>query len=135
MKKITEDWLESAKMDLDNIELIITRESLTPVMSFHAQQAVEKSLKAYLEEKGIQFRKIHDLVTLYGLLENELPQLDKNILERLNGLYIDSRYPGELGLLPEGRPSLEDVREFYEFAKYVYETVIKYLDQNCDSGR
>lgn len=57
MKKVTEDWLESARMDLDNIELIISRESLTPVVSFHAQQAVEKSFKACLEEKGIQFRK------------------------------------------------------------------------------
>ena len=55
MKKITKDWLDSAKLDLDNIELIITREYLTPVMCFHAQQAVEKSFKAYLEEKEIRF--------------------------------------------------------------------------------
>jgi len=128
MKKITKDWLDSAKLDLDNIELIITREYLTPVMCFHAQQAVEKSFKAYLEEKEIRFRKIHDLVTLYGLLENELPELDNNILERLDELYIDARYPGELGLLPEGKPALKHVREFYEFAKYVYEMVNAYLE-------
>lgn len=62
-------------------------------------------------------------MTLYSLLENELPDLDKEMLEKLNGLYIDGRYPGELGLLPEGRPSLEDAREFYEFAGFVYVTV------------
>ena len=36
--------------------------------------------------------------------------------------YIDSRYPGELGLLPDGKPSLEEAKGFYEFAKNIHET-------------
>ncbi len=123
MKRITENWLESAKLDLDNIEMIIAREDLTPVGSFHAQQAVKKSFKAYLEEREIPFRKIHDVVTLHGMLSDDLPGLDMVILERLNDLYIDSRYPGELGLLPNGKPDVDDASEFYEFAKLVFEMV------------
>ena len=30
--------------------------------------------------------------------------------------YIDSRYPGDMGLLPYGKPTLEDAKEFHEFA-------------------
>ena len=41
----------------------------------------------------------------------------------LDDLYIDSRYPGDLGLLPNGKPTLTDAEEFYEFAKDVYNKV------------
>jgi len=50
MKKGSIEWLKSAVMDLDNIKLILHVESLTPIISFHSQQAVEKCLKALLEE-------------------------------------------------------------------------------------
>lgn len=43
-------------------------------------------------------------------------------------LYIESRYPGAFGFLPEGKPSLEDVKQFYDFAKQIYEIVKKYLN-------
>ena len=41
----------------------------------------------------------------------------------LDSLYIEARYPGELGLLPDGRPTIDDARRFYEYAKWVFETV------------
>jgi HEPN domain-containing protein len=123
MKKATEDWLESARLDLDSIELILARQSLTPVVSFHAQQAVEKSFKACLEEKGVSFRKTHDVVTLHSMVADQLPGIDPAMLERLDDLYIEARYPGELGLLPNGKPSIDDARKFYEFAKDIFDQV------------
>jgi len=42
------------------------------------------------------------------------------MLTDLDDLYIHARYPGELGLLPSGRPSPDDARQFYEFAAGVY---------------
>jgi len=44
-------------------------------------------------------------------------------LERLDDLYIEARYPGELGLLPNGKPSIDDARKFYEFAKDIFDQV------------
>ena len=38
-------------------------------IGFHAQQAVEKCLKAILALHGVAFRKTHDLDELLGLLE------------------------------------------------------------------
>ena len=38
------------------------------VIGFHAQQAVEKALKAVLAEKRIEFHRTHDLATLLDLV-------------------------------------------------------------------
>jgi HEPN domain-containing protein len=48
--------------------------------------------------------------------------------EDLDRLYIDARYPGELGLLPDGQPTRADAQRFYDCAKSVYEQVQRVLD-------
>jgi HEPN domain-containing protein len=108
-------------MDLRSIERMLDEEFLAPVACFHAQQCVEKSLKAILEEKGVRPPKTHDVLRLYGLVSETVGlELDLRTLQVLNDLYVDARYPGELGLLPYGRPSPDDARQFYEFAAEVY---------------
>jgi len=81
-------------------------------------------LKAAIEQ-GVEFPKTHDLLRLQKLLLPDAIQLDINqaTLRRLNLLYIDSRYPGEFGLLPDGKPTLQDAREFDQFAQDIYTTV------------
>jgi len=65
---------------------------------FHLQQAVEKSLKAWLASKGIDYPKIHDLNPLLGLLEDHGERIDPfwSLLE-LNPFAVQFRYelPGE----------------------------------------
>lgn len=39
------------------------------IVGFHAQQAVEKSIKAVLSARGLAFQRTHDLDYLLGLLE------------------------------------------------------------------
>lgn len=41
----------------------------TAIFGFHAQQAVEKSIKAWLNIAGVVYPKIHDLEELFALLE------------------------------------------------------------------
>jgi len=48
MKKLVNEWLKAALLDLKNIEKIINDEFLTPMVAFHAHQAIEKSLKAII---------------------------------------------------------------------------------------
>lgn len=130
MKKATTGWLESAKMDLDSLELIKDQSHLTPVIAFHSHQAVEKVLKAVLEEKQQNVAKTHDLIFLFKKTAKLIfPDLDRDVLKRLNELYIDARYPGELGLLLEGKPALKDANQFYEFAKNIYNQVIRVLEE------
>ena len=127
MKAATHGWLESAKMDLDSIEFIKDQDYLTPVIAIHAQQAVEKSFKALLEEKELDVFKTHDIIFLFKKTLSIIQlETDIKILQKLNELYIDARYPGEMGL-PEGKPSLRDAQGFYKLAKNIYDQVMHTL--------
>jgi HEPN domain-containing protein len=106
MKKITNDWLVSAESDLLLVRMIQPQEELTHLSAFHAQQAIEKSFKALIEEYDFGFIKTHSLETLFGKVTSVFhPEFNTDLLTLLDQLYIDARYPGELGLLPNGKPS------------------------------
>ncbi|OHB76994.1 MAG: hypothetical protein A2Z25_18945 [Planctomycetes bacterium RBG_16_55_9] len=124
MRKASAEWLKSAEMDLENVAQIIHLEHLTPVAAFHAQQCVEKCLKAILEEHSKKVPKDHSTLRLWAMTRELVSiEAESGVLTDLDDLYIESRYPGELGLLPDGRPTLTDVREFYEIAKSIYSQV------------
>lgn len=74
------DWLRHARSDL----------------CFHTQQAVEKSIKAVLIHRGIEFRKIHHINYLIGLLPAEV-SLPPEIVDAvgLTTYAVMSRYPGD----------------------------------------
>ena len=124
MKKNTVEWLKSAEMDLESIQLIMHVEKLTPVVSFHAQQAVEKCLKALLEEYAGKVPKEHSIIKLHKLV-NEIVNLeiDYDIMTDFDQIYIEARYPGEAGLLPDGAPSIDEAASFYNFAMALSERV------------
>ena len=129
MKRSAGQWLESAEMDLGSIDEIIQREDLTPVAAFHSQQCVEKCLKAVLEEYVQKVPREHSTLKLYGLVQELIPlEIDREILTDLDDLYIESRYPGELGLLPNGKPTRADAQRFYRFARSLYEQVKRMLE-------
>lgn len=124
MRETTKAWLESASLDLLLIERNIDEPHLGGLMAFHAQQAIEKSLKAVLEENHQLVPKIHPLQRLFELCRDYCEFLpDDELVEMLDKLYLDSRYPGDLGLFPEGKPTVEDVKKFYEFAKEIHAAV------------
>ncbi len=122
MKKITKDWFTSAESDLDLIQVIISQENLTHLSAFHAQQAIEKSFKAVLEEFDLGFIRTHSLENLFNKIkEHIIIEINSDQLILLDQLYIDARYPGELGLLPNGKPTMLEVHEFYNCAKTIFE--------------
>ncbi|WP_045221126.1 HEPN domain-containing protein [Desulfonatronum thioautotrophicum] len=126
------EWLKAARLDLDSIPYILHVEHLTPVVAFHAQQSVEKSLKALLEFKGRHIPKTHKLQTLFDSAEPEF-EIDEEILLVLDDLYIDARYPGDFGLLPDGVPSVEHAVTFYRFAQDVYFNISDFIGISKDS--
>ena len=128
MKDISREWLKSAKSDIETIDAILEKEQLTHIVAFHSQQCVEKCLKAVIEEFELQAGKIHNLITLKEIVSKVKEfNFSEDILSVLNTLYIDSRYPGAFGLLPDGNPTLEDAKKFYEFAYKVYLDVKRFL--------
>ena len=130
MKEISREWLRKAQDDLDVIEEIKNKKHLTNMVAFHAQQAIEKSLKAIIDEFNLGFVKIHQIERLLEIVKEHLEaKTDNEIVQMLDSLYIESRYPVDIGLLPDGKPSEEDANKFFEFAILIYRSVKKKLEE------
>ena len=127
---IPKEWLIAASDDLKIISKILDIEDLSHMIAFHSQQSIEKSFKALLEFKGKRVPKQHDLLRLQELIKNDLNIDNDDLLDTLNELYIDSRYPGELGLLPYGKPTIVDAKEFNDFANNIFIKVCKICNVN-----
>ena len=135
MKLITKEWLERAKEDLEVAKEIISREHLTNMVVFHSQQATEKILKSIIEEYENGFVKTHNLEMLVSIAEQKMKlDLDLDIIKRLDEVYISTRYPGDLGLLPSGKPSIQDAKELYDFADTLYHDVRTALEGHLCKG-
>jgi HEPN domain-containing protein len=73
-----------------------------------------------IEESGERVPRIHSLSKLFDLCSPLLNiPVDEDIIFALDSLYIESRYPGELGLLPDGKPNQQQAELFYEFAQKI----------------
>ena len=130
MKKQTEYWLNAAKDDLVLIHEIIQNELLSNMVAFHSQQAIEKSIKAILEEKESKVPKIHNIIRLNGKIEKYIGlNINQEIFDQINELYIDTRYPTELGLLPDGKTSKEIANMFFKTATEIFENIKDYLSE------
>jgi len=130
MKKGTKAWLDFAHRDLESSRLLVDREYVSNVVLFHAQQCVEKCLKALLEENGVLVPHIHSVVKLHSLVAEKAGisvTLEEDELDLVDAVYIDTRYPSGLGLLPSGFPTKEDAREILGIAEKIYKETSKRL--------
>lgn len=124
-----QEWVLSAFADLKSIVHLLGDDFLTHIAAFHAQQCVEKCFKAILVNRTGRAPKVHSTLTLYGLISDFLHlDLDTEILTDFDAIYIDARYPGDLGLLPNGKPSQSDAWEFYDFALKVFDETKANID-------
>ena len=76
---------------------------------FHAQQCVEKYLKAFLVVEGIDFPKTHDIERLVSMLPESLwLKLSVEEQRRLTDYATVTRYPGDYEAIqfPEAKRSL-----------------------------
>ena len=117
MKDKTTAWVFFADRDILTAKTIIDYTELTGEVAFHCQQAIEKYFKAYLVEHGKEVRKIHDLLSLYSEVKSIHDwNIDEDLLEVISKIYTESRYPGNIGMTPEGLlPTPEDARRYLEF--------------------
>jgi HEPN domain-containing protein len=123
MKKATEAWLDFAHRDLEAAKLLVDHEYVSNAVLFHSQQCVEKCLKALLEEADVPAPHLHSIVKLHSLLNEEAGisfSLDEDELDLLDAVYIDTRYPSGIGLLPSGFPTKEDAQGLLKIAEKVY---------------
>ena len=90
-----EDWLRHARADLALASVALPEDGLLELLCFHAQQAVEKCLKAVLLAQGAELIKTHDIGRLITALSPGLEPPQEVLLSTRLQLYAsDTRYPG-----------------------------------------
>lgn len=129
MKRCNNAWLNFAMVDLNSAGKLLEDESLTQSAAFHCQQTIEKSFKALLEYKNVAVPRVHDLTRLHGLLLEAKIDIvvDDDMLAQINDVYIETRYPSNLGLIPNGIPKVSTVQQFYQQAETILEQVRKQI--------
>lgn len=102
-------------------------EDYTDVACFHAQQAAEKTLKAFLVWLEIEFPKTHVLQDLLDLIAQKDSSLEnwRGALERMTPFAVETRYP-EFSL-----PSLEETSQAVETAGAVLDCAKTVLPDHC----
>jgi HEPN domain-containing protein len=99
MKPLTREWIDKAEGDFATArrEIRVRQAPNYDAVCFHAQQCVEKYLKACLQEAEIPFGRTHDLATLLNLLLPLEPSWEplRLSLRTLTTFAVGVRYPGE----------------------------------------
>lgn len=121
------EWLNRARSDLT-----LARAERPGIyledLCFHAQQAVEKAVKALLIERQVDFPYSHDIAQLLTLLENAGQPFPEPVrqAERLTRFAVFTRYPGV------GPPVS---REEYEEALAIAEAVVRWAEGQIHAGQ
>ena len=130
--ELIRQWLEKAEEDLLTAEHTLTLDERCPfaTVCFHAQQCIEKYIKALLVSLTIDFPKIHDIGELIQLLPQEynIP-LDASQQEQLSDYAVVSRYPGTWEPLTQS-----DAEEAVALARRVRETIQSLLPSEAISA-
>jgi HEPN domain-containing protein len=134
MKKQTEAWIGFAEKDMLTISEIIENDNLTNIVTFHCQQAIEKYFKAFILENEKPLTKIHNLLALYGVIREIIDlDIDEDLLSTVNDIYLESRYPGEIGLLDDGSmPSVGQANQFFILAKEIEAKIKNELNKDSN---
>ena len=114
-------WMKKSRKDLWRAESVLTLDPPdTEDCLFHGQQAVEKSLKAFLVWRDQSFRRTHDLVELTRQCVDLEPTLGDVMsgLGPLTRFAWEFRYPGESAL-----PTVEMARGWTARVREVLEEV------------
>lgn len=128
MKKETKQWIKIALEELQSAEYLFER-SLFRMVCYHAQQTVEKILKAILTEHNIEFFRTHNVLDLSNAVKEiglQVPLTPEDAIF-LNSIYR-ARYPADLGLLPTGEPTKEDAQKSLSIAHKVLGWLKEVLD-------
>ncbi|MBD2485703.1 HEPN domain-containing protein [Planktothrix sp. FACHB-1365] len=115
MNPLTIEWVDKAEGDFTTAlrELRARKSPNYDAACFHAQQCVEKYLKARLQEAGIIFTKTHNLTVLLDLLLPVEPGYDSFRLKllALTLFAVAYRYPGASAGKDTAREALDFCKE------------------------
>ena len=112
-------WLTKAKRELSASGMALqTADPMTDVAGYHAQQAIEKLLKAHIVHGGGELEKVHDLrllaISCTALDSSFSPWIER--LAPLSAFAARYRYPGPADPTIEEAPgALAIAEELWQF--------------------
>lgn len=116
MNNHVNEWLRQSDEELRTARYLLAGDFYRSAC-YHAEQSVEKYLKAHLLEKGWDLEKTHSIRRLLAIAEDKGLKFN---LEESAIVFIDTiyrgRYPGEAGLLPHGEPDRADAERAVNIA-------------------
>jgi HEPN domain-containing protein/predicted nucleotidyltransferase len=125
MKNAMQEWLKQAEEELDTARYLF-QGCYFKSCCYHAQQAIEKTMKALLFKKGWDLEKTHSMRRLIEIGR------DYNIKTNMTDddvVFVDNiyrgRYPIETGLLPLGEPTSDDAERAVKIAERVVKKAFK----------
>lgn len=122
---ILREWIHRAEGDLTTAAhtLRLGRACPTEIVAFHAQQCVEKYLKAALVSRGTNFPMVHDIEKLVGLLPaGVLAAWPIREQRTLTSYAVSARYPGDFEPV-----SIAEAREAVRIARRVRKEIRRLL--------
>ena len=124
LRELINKWLLKANNDLMMIENEFHSENpVTDGICFHAQQSVEKYLKAFLVANQIEFPQTHNIGIILNLcikVDPDFQSLRESVT--LTRYATGFRYPDDFYI-----PSIEESRKSFKIAKNVRKFVIEKL--------
>lgn len=116
-----QEWLKRAKGNLARAKQPKPKEAFWDDLCFDAQQAAEKSIKAVLVHRQIDFPKTHNIRALLELLDPTGSEISKEIWQGidLTNYAVETRYPG---------PAEPVTRNEYRQALAVARKVVKWAE-------
>ncbi len=127
-----QEWMRKAEGDLRAAEHLLALEQQDYfTAAFHAQQAAEKLLKAFLVRHQVPFGKTHDIQELVDLAGTRDASLKRELASAgaLTPFGVEFRYPGDqVADLPTAEHAVEEARR-------VRAAVLEHLQDYLSRGR
>jgi HEPN domain-containing protein len=126
---VVSEWVKKAENDLKTAAytLEMDDECPTDTVCFHAQQVVEKYLKALLVFNGTPFPKTHNIEDIMALLPpSSRPSLAERDQDRLTEYATVTRYPGDYEPI-----SLDEAKNAVRIARGVRTQIRKFLPKQA----
>lgn len=120
-KKITQEWFERAKHDIEGAKLLFKEGHFTDTIAHLIQEAVEKYLKGFLIFYGWKLEKTHDIEKLITEATQYSPAFQKylDFARRVTAYYIEDRYPPG----PPIEYSKKEIKQSLETAEKIIEEI------------
>lgn len=123
-KEYINNWIFRAREDISVIENLEKSgiEYYTSTICFHAQQAVEKYLKAFLIYHDVDFPRTHDVDFLLLMSQKEDKDNFQFDFKSLTEFGVAVRYPDDFYI-----PGVSETKEYIKISKDVRDLVEKLL--------